>query len=122
MTQFARSPCPIAVTLDSLGDKWSLLVVRDMLVGKARFADFARSPEGIPTNILADRLKRLVATGVVEKTRYAERPPRHEYRLTAKGEALLPVLQAMASWANAHVADTWVPSAEFMTREVGQRA
>ncbi len=61
-----RSRCPVACTLDVLGDRWSLLVVRDVMRGKRRYADFLESPEGIPTNILADRLKRLVAKGVID--------------------------------------------------------
>ena len=118
MPEFDRSRCPIAVTLDVLGDRWSLVVVRDMLVGKKRFGEFLASPEGIPTNILADRLRRLEAQGVVVKHAYERRPPRYDYTLTAKGRALLPVLQAMARWASAQVPGTWAPSEEFMKREV----
>lgn len=118
MPEFDRSRCPIAVTLDILGDRWSLVVVRDMLVGKKRFGEFLVSPEGIPTNILADRLRRLEAQGVVVKHAYESRPPRYDYTLTAKGRALLPVLQAMARWASANVPGTWSPAEEFMKREV----
>lgn len=118
MPEFARSPCPIAATLDVLGDRWSLVVVRDMLVGKRRFGEFLQSPEGIPTNILADRLRRLEAAGVITKRAYQQRPVRYQYALTAKGRALLPVLQAMARWASAHVPGTWQPSAAFLEREV----
>lgn len=118
MPEFDRSRCPIAVTLDVLGDRWSLVVVRDMLVGKKRFGEFLASPEGIPTNILADRLRRLEAQGIIAKRAYATRPVRYQYSLTGKGRALLPVLQAMAHWASAQVPDTWAPSAEFMNRVV----
>jgi DNA-binding HxlR family transcriptional regulator len=118
MTEFDRSPCPIATTLDVLGDRWSLIVVRDMLVGKKRFGDFLRSPEGIPTNILADRLRRLEAAGIIAKNPYAARPLRYEYVLTGKGRALLPVVQAIARWGSTHVPGTWTPSQEFMDREV----
>jgi DNA-binding HxlR family transcriptional regulator len=97
-----RSPCPVACTLDVLGDKWSLLVVRDLLFGKKRYSEFAASPEGIPTNILAARLKRLVAAGVVRSRRYSRRPPRLEYVLTAKGEDLRPLMRAMAEWGVRH--------------------
>jgi DNA-binding HxlR family transcriptional regulator len=88
----------VSCTLDILGDKWSLLVVRDLIRGKRRYAEMLASPEGIPTNILADRLRRLKAAGVIRSTRYSSRPPRVEYALTAKGEALRPVLRAMVEW------------------------
>jgi DNA-binding HxlR family transcriptional regulator len=114
MPELDRSACPITATLDVLGDKWSLIVVRDMLVGKTRYGEFLTSPEGIPTNILADRLRRLEAEGLVTKDTYQTRPQRYTYTLTAKGRGLLPVLQAMARWANAHVPGTWVASPDFM--------
>jgi DNA-binding HxlR family transcriptional regulator len=93
-----RSFCPVACTLDVLGDRWSLLVVRDVMRGKRRYAEFLESPEGIPTNILADRLKRLVAKGVIKSRRYSQHPPRVEYELTTKGEDLRPTLSAMLEW------------------------
>jgi DNA-binding HxlR family transcriptional regulator len=92
----------VACTLDVLGDRWTLLVVRDLMRGKRRFAEFVESPEHIPTNILADRLKRLVALGVVRSQRYSEHPPRLEYQLTAKGEDLRPVMRAMVDWGIKH--------------------
>ena len=97
-----RSRCPVSCTLDVLGDRWTLLVVRDLIRGKRRFAELVESPEGIPTNILADRLKRLVSLGIVESRRYSERPPRLEYQLTAKGEDLRPVMRAMVDWGIKH--------------------
>jgi len=97
-----RSRCPVACTLDVLGDKWSLLVVRDLMRGKKRYAEFAESPEGIPTNILADRLKRLAHKGVIRSHRYSAHPPRVEYALTAKGEDLRPIVRAMAEWGVRH--------------------
>lgn len=97
-----RSRCPVACTLDVLGDKWTLLVVRDILFGKQRYAEFLESPEGIPTNILAERLKRLTATGIVKARRYSLHPPRVEYSLTAKGEDLRPVMRAMVEWGVRH--------------------
>ena len=93
-----RSRCPVACTLDVLGDKWSLLVVRDVMRGKKRYAEFLESPEGIPTNILADRLKRLVSKGVIRSRRYSAHPPRVEYVLTEKGEDLRPIMRAMVEW------------------------
>ena len=97
-----RSRCPVACSLDIIGDKWSLLVVRDLLRGKKRYGEFADSSEGIPTNILADRLKRLVQQGVIETRRYSKHPPRDEYSLTAKGEDLRPILRAMVDWGVKH--------------------
>jgi DNA-binding HxlR family transcriptional regulator len=97
-----RSRCPVSCTLDLVGDRWTLLVVRDLVRGKHRFADFLQSPEGIPTNILADRLKRLATAGIVESRRYSDHPPRVEYLLTAKGEDLRPILRAMVEWGVRH--------------------
>ena len=91
-TDFKRSPCPVTNTLDILGDKWTLLVVRDLFLGKRLYREFTESPEGIPTNILADRLKRLEAAGIIRKEPYQERPVRYAYALTGMGEDLLPVL------------------------------
>jgi DNA-binding HxlR family transcriptional regulator len=112
-----RSACPIATTLDLLGDKWTLLVVRDLLfVGKRRFGELVESPEGIPTNILTDRLRRLEEHGVVVKSLYSSRPQRYEYRLTAMGADLFPVLRAMAEWGLRHLPGTWAPPEEVLRR------
>lgn len=89
--------CPIARTLDVVGDWWSLLVVREAMLGVTRFDDF-QARLGIARNILTARLKTLEERGVLERALYQERPPRHEYRLTAKGEALVPVLIALGIW------------------------
>jgi DNA-binding HxlR family transcriptional regulator len=100
----ARSHCPIANILDLLGDKWTLLVVRDLLLfGKRRFGELAASPEGIPTNILTDRLRRLEECGVLVKVLYQPRPQRYEYHLTDKGRDLFPVIRAMIEWADRHI-------------------
>jgi DNA-binding HxlR family transcriptional regulator len=103
---FARSACAIANSLDILGDKWSLLVVRDLLHGKHTYGELAHSPERIPTNILADRLKRLEAAGIVTSTPYQERPVRYAYTLTAKGSALGDVLLAFVRWGKHHIPGT----------------
>ena len=97
-----RSLCPVSRTLDVLGDRWSLLVVRDLMRGKHRFAEFVESKEGIPTNTLADRLKRLERAGIIEAVRYSEHPPRVDYQLTAKGEDLRPIIKAMVDWGIRH--------------------
>ena len=84
---FVRSPCPIASALDVVGDKWTLLVVRDMLRGKQTYNDLLASPERIPTNLLAERLARLERAGLVSRSAYQERPVRYAYVLTDKGKA-----------------------------------
>lgn len=101
-----RSQCPVACTLDVLGDKWTLLVVRDLLLGKTTYSEFQQSPERIPTNILAQRLKRLQDAGIIEKERYQERPVRYRYLLTEKGRDLQPVLSAMIDWGNRYIPGT----------------
>jgi DNA-binding HxlR family transcriptional regulator len=101
-----RSSCPVACSLDLVGDRWTLLVVRDLLLGKARYGDFLRSSEGIPTNILADRLKRLEEAGLIEASPYSQHPPRFEYRLTPRGRELGPVIRAIAQWGRKHIPET----------------
>jgi DNA-binding HxlR family transcriptional regulator len=103
---FARSVCAVANSLDIVGDKWSLLVVRDLLHGKRTYGELAQSPEGIPTNILADRLKRLESGGIVTRTPYQERPVRYAYTLTPKGSALGEVLLALVRWGKKHIPGT----------------
>ena len=101
-----RSICPVSCALDLLGDKWTLLLVRDLLLGKGTYSEFQQSPEGIPTNILADRLKRLQAEGIIDREPYQEKPVRYRYRLTDKGRDLSPVLMAMIDWSNRHLEGT----------------
>lgn len=107
-----RSPCAVACTLDLLGDKWTMLVVRDLFLGAKRFKDFEKSPEGIPTNILTDRLNRLVAGGVVRKVAAADGSKRLAYTLTEKGLALLPMLRALRDWGLEWLDDTRAMSPE----------
>lgn len=116
LENFGRSGCPIATTLDVLGDKWSLVIVRDMLTGKKRFGEFLGSPEGIPTNILTNRLRKMEAIGLVSKSPYQDNPIRYEYALTESGESLIPILQAMCRWANKYFPETWTPPESFMAR------
>lgn len=113
-----RSECPIACSLDILGDKWTLLVVRDLLDGKTRFSEFERSPEGIPTNILTDRLRRLEGAGLVKRVK-AETSARFEYQPTPEGRDLRPVLLALASWGNEHLENTWVPPQDYLASTDG---
>ncbi|HEX5352776.1 MAG TPA: helix-turn-helix domain-containing protein [Rhodanobacteraceae bacterium] len=103
-----RSPCAVANSLDIVGDKWSLLVVRDLLHGKRTYGELADSPERIPTNILADRLRRLEDAGIVSSTPYQERPVRYAYTLTSKGKDLGDVLLAFVRWGKRHIPGTMV--------------
>ena len=103
---FARSACAVANSLDILGDKWSLLVVRDLLHGKRTYGELALSPERIPTNILADRLERLNSAGIVTKTPYQQRPVRYAYALTQKGRDLGEVLLAFVRWGKQYIPGT----------------
>ena len=103
---FARSMCAVANSLDILGDKWSLLVVRDILHGKRTYGELALSPERIPTNILADRLERLESSGIVARTPYQQRPVRYSYTLTPKGSALGEVLLAFVHWGKQYIPGT----------------
>jgi DNA-binding HxlR family transcriptional regulator len=88
----------VACSLDLFGDRWTLLIVRDLFLGSSRFKDFTASPEGIPTNILSDRLERLRRQGLIEHMPAADGTKRLAYRLTAKGRALGPILKAMRDW------------------------
>ena len=97
-----------------MGDRWSLVIIRDIITGKMRFGDFLKSPERIPTNILTDRLQRLEAFGLVEKRRYQQKPVRFEYRLTTMGADLLPTLQAVCVWANRYLPSTWQTPKKFL--------
>jgi DNA-binding HxlR family transcriptional regulator len=101
-----RSACPVACSLDVVGDRWSLLVIRDLLAGKTRYSDFLASPEKIPTNILAERLKRLERAGLISRVPYSEHPPRVEYHLTADGRHLSRTIDALAEWGLGHFPGT----------------
>lgn len=103
---FPRSPCAVACTLDLVGDKWSLLVVRDLLRGNVTYGELQNSPEGIPTNILADRLKRLEEVRLIAKSAYQDRPVRYAYQLTEDGIALNDVVLALGRWGKKHIPGT----------------
>jgi len=100
-----RSHCPIAQTLDIVGDKWTLLILRDALVFKRKsFAEFEQSSENIPTSLLAERLKRLVENGFLEKIPYQDKPVRYHYVPTDKGKAVIPIIRAMKKFGETHLA------------------
>jgi DNA-binding HxlR family transcriptional regulator len=101
---FKRTPCAVACVLDLLGDKWTLLVVRDLLwLDKHHYNEFLQTGENIPTNILADRLKRLEGAGIITKEAYQQNPVRYAYRLTPKGTALQPILKEIVTWGLRHL-------------------
>jgi len=106
MTKF-RSGCPIASSLDLVGDKWTLLIVRSLAMGASSYSDLARQPEKIASNILADRLSRMVAAGLLSEAARRQGVHKGCYRLTAKGAALLPVIQALARWGEAELPERW---------------
>jgi len=119
---FLRSPCALANSLDLVGDRWSLLVVRDLLQGKHTYGELADSREGIPTNILADRLKRLEAAGILVKAPYQERPVRYSYTLTQKGKDLGHVLLAFVRWGTQHIPGTVVMTSGQASRDASAPA
>ncbi|HEU4948598.1 MAG TPA: helix-turn-helix domain-containing protein [Kribbella sp.] len=102
MTQ--RRPCSIADTLAVIGEKYSLLVLREIFFGVCRFDSILRNV-GAPRDVLAARLRHLVAAGLLEKVPYSERPPRYDYRPTEAGSELRPVLLTLMDWGDRHLAD-----------------
>lgn len=103
MTKPFNMNCPVAKTLDVVGERWTLLVLRDLfLFGPRRFKDLADSLAGVASNTLSARIKRLEEHGVVDKRPYSDHPPRVEYFLTDKGKALGPVLQALKRWGDGY--------------------
>lgn len=99
---FQRSCCPITNGLNIFGDKWTLLIIRDLVLGKRRYQELISSPEKIASNILADRLKKLETAGLIIRRAYQQKPARYEYLLTEKGVDLKPVLEAISRWGQDH--------------------
>lgn len=97
-----QDSCGVAKSLEIVGERWSLLIVRDAFFGVRRFDDFQRSL-GVARNVLTDRLARLVEEGVLDRVRYSDRPERFEYRLTPKGRELNVALTALREWGERHV-------------------
>ena len=98
---YSSQRCSVAAALEVVGDPWTLLIIRDAFSGVKRFEDW-QTRLGVARNVLASRLKLLVQHGVLERRRYSERPPRHEYRLTARGRDLYPVMMALTAWGDKH--------------------
>ncbi len=97
-----KQTCPVARTLDLIGDRWTLLIVRDLFLGKTRFSEFRRSTPAPPPKLLSQRLQRLEVHGLVERVTYSEHPLRAEYRLTPKGRTLHRVLRELVKWGLDH--------------------
>ncbi len=102
MAKSYNQTCPIARTLDIIGDRWTLLIVRDLFVGKTRYKEFIASSQGLPSKLLADRLKKLERHNLVERVVYSQHPLRAEYRLTDEGRSLAPVIEEIARWGLDH--------------------
>lgn len=111
-------PCPVARSLSVIGDRWTMLVVRECFFGIRRF-DQMQERLGITRHVLADRLRTLESAGVLRREAYQERPLRYEYRLTERGKALYPVLVALIDWANEAVPLDGPPSVVLVSRETG---
>ena len=111
--------CPVARSLDSIGDWWTLLIVRDAMLGIRRFSDFQRSL-GLARNVLSARLKKMVAEGVMTMAPAADGTSYQEYQLTEKGEALLPVLVAMRQWGERYLFAPGEPHSELVERGSGK--
>jgi DNA-binding HxlR family transcriptional regulator len=109
--------CSVARSLSVVGDRWTLLVLRDAFLGARRFEQFGAV--GLTRHRLADRLKRLVAAGVLDRVRYQDRPPRYEYRLTDKGRDLWPVVVSLTRWGDRWMAGDAGPPVELVHRDCG---
>jgi len=111
----------VASTLDLVGDKWSLLVVRDLISGSATYNELQDSPERIPTNILADRLKKLEQRGLIAKSAYQQHPVRYAYSLTPKGKDLGEVLLALVRWGMKHIPGTKALKSPTLNPALGKK-
>ena len=119
LTRLDQMPCSIARTLDTVGEWWTMLIVRDAAVGITRFEDFHRRL-GIARTVLAARLDRLVESGILERRPYQDHPPRSEYVLTERGRDLTPVLVSLMQWGDKWAAHEDGPPVELVHRTCGQ--
>jgi len=117
---FGNMQCPVARTLERVGEWWSILILRDALHGLTRFDQFQKSLDIAP-NMLTRRLNALVESGLLERRRYSEHPPRYEYVLTERGRDFRPVLWALIAWGNRHFAPEG-PSVIVVDTETGEPA
>jgi DNA-binding HxlR family transcriptional regulator len=107
-SDYAAENCSIARTLEVIGERWTMLLLREAFLGTRRFDDFQRTL-GVARNVLQSRLERLVEAGVFERRRYQDRPERYEYVLTSKGADLWPVLVSLLQWGDRHAAPDGPP-------------
>ncbi|WP_326690564.1 MULTISPECIES: helix-turn-helix domain-containing protein [unclassified Streptomyces] len=119
-TRFDDSECPVARSVDAIGDWWSLLIVRDAFDGSRRFGEFQRSL-GVAKNILIARLRTLVAGGVLESVPASDGSAYREYVLTPKGEALFPVIVALRQWGEQNFFAPGEPHSQLVDRQQGHR-
>jgi len=99
--------CPVARSLELLGERWTLLIVRDLLMGAKKFQDFSASLSGVAPAVLSHRLKVLETHGIVSRRLYSEHPPRAEYALTEQGLELRPIVRALGIWGARHLGASW---------------
>jgi DNA-binding HxlR family transcriptional regulator len=114
---YAGQDCSIARALEVVGERWTLLIVRDVFLGRSRF-DQIQDSLGVARNVLSDRLGRLVEHGILERVRYSERPERYEYRLTEKGRDLHLALAGLRQWGDRYLSE---PGSELRRRSDGKR-
>lgn len=110
--------CPVARGLSVIGDRWTMMILRDCFLGFRRFEQF-QDRLGVTRHVLADRLRKLEAAGVLRREPYQQRPLRQEYRLTDRGKALYPMLVSLIEWANTHVPPPDAPSVTLVSSETG---
>ena len=94
--------CPVEITMGLIGDKWKVLIIRDLLTGTKRFGELKKSLNGITQKVLTNNLRQMEASGLVNRKVYAEVPPRVEYSLTETGWSLKPILDSMVVWGNSY--------------------
>ena len=123
LRSYEQDHCPVALTLSVIGDRWTILILRDLLLeGPRRFQDFQESLRGAAPNTLSARLKTMEAHGLITRRPYSEHPPRLEYRLTAKGRSLGPVLKALRDWGHRHALRSAVLAKRLGPPNQGPRA
>lgn len=117
--EMSGAACPVARALSVVGDRWTMMVLRDCFLGVRRFDQIQRRL-GVTRHVLADRLKKLEHAGVLRREPYQDKPVRFEYRLTDKGKALYPVLVTLIDWANVHVPSDQKSPVTIRAKSTGQ--
>lgn len=118
--ELKHEACPVARGLSVVGDRWTMLVLRECFLGIRRF-EVMQTRLGITRHVLADRLRKLEAEGLLRREQYQERPPRSEYRLTDKGKAFYPVLVSLITWAENHVPGDGPSNITLLSRGTGEK-